>query len=33
MLEEKIIYVFADFEPFDNELIGRLYVSSVKGRE
>ncbi len=33
MLEEKTIYVFADFEPFDNELVGILYVSSVKGRE
>ena len=30
---EKKIYVFADFYPFDNELIGTLFVSQVRGKE
>ena len=33
MNEEKTIYVFADFEPFHNDLVGRLYISVVRGRE
>lgn len=32
-MEEKIIYVFADFLSFDNELIGKMYVSNVRGKE
>lgn len=32
-MEEKIIYVFADFLSFDNELIGKLFVSNVRGKE
>ncbi len=30
---EKTIYVYADFLSFQNELIGKLYVSGRKGRE
>lgn len=30
---EKIIYVYADWCPYNNELIGKLYVSQIKGKE
>ncbi len=33
MNKEKIIYIYADFSPYCNELIGKLYVSGVRGRE
>ena len=33
MEKEKIIYVYADFLPFHNELIGRIYVSQTRGKE
>lgn len=33
MENEKIIYVFADFLPFKEVLIGKIYVSQTKGRE
>lgn len=33
MNEEKIIYVYADFLSYQNELIGRLYAQGIKGRE
>ena len=33
MDSEKKIYVFADFEPYDNELIGTIYVSQTRGKE
>ena len=33
MDREKKIYVFADFEPYDNELIGTIYVSQTSGKE
>ena len=33
MDKEKKIYVFADFEPFQNELIGIIYVSQTRGKE
>lgn len=33
METEKIIYVYADFLPFHNELIGRIYVSQTRGKE
>ena len=33
MNDEKIIYVYADFLPYHNELIGKLYASGTKGRE
>lgn len=33
MEKEKVIYVFADFLPFNNELIGRIYVSQTRGKE
>lgn len=33
MEKEKIIYVFADFLPFHNELIGTIYVSQTRGKE
>ncbi len=33
MDREKKIYVFADFEPYDNELIGTIYVSQTRGKE
>ncbi|MGN0483600.1 MAG: type II toxin-antitoxin system HipA family toxin [Lachnospiraceae bacterium] len=33
MSDEKIIYVYADFLSYHNELIGRLYASGTKGRE
>ena len=33
MSDEKIIYVYADFLPYHNELIGKLYASGMKGRE
>ena len=32
-MEEKIIYVYADFLSFQKELIGRLYVSQTRGNE
>lgn len=32
-MKGKTIYVYADFFPYDNELIGRLYVSPETGRE
>lgn len=32
-MKGKTIYVYADFFPYHNELIGRLYVSPEKGRE
>lgn len=33
MDKEKIIYVFADFRPFDQELVGTIYVSQTRGKE
>ena len=33
MNDEKVIYVYADFLPYHNELIGKLYASGTKGRE
>lgn len=30
---EKTIYVFADFLPFHNELLGKIYVSQTRGKE
>ena len=33
MRKEKAIYVFADFLPFHNELIGTIYVSQTRGKE
>lgn len=30
---ERIIYVYADWLPYDKELIGTLYVSRIKGKE
>ena len=33
MQKEKKIYVFADFLPFQNELIGIIYVSQTRGKE
>lgn len=33
MDKEKKIYVFADFQPFKNELIGTIYVSITRGKE
>lgn len=33
MEKEKTIYVFADFAPFLNELIGTIYVSQTRGKE
>lgn len=33
MEKEKTIYVFADFAPFLNELIGTIYVSETRGKE
>ena len=33
MEKEKAIYVFADFRPFHNELIGTIYVSQTRGKE
>lgn len=33
MDNEKIIYVYADFLPYHNELVGKLYASGAKGRE
>ena len=33
METEKKIYVFADFLPFHNELVGIVYVTQTKGRE
>ena len=33
MDKEKMIYVFADFQPFHNELIGTIYVSQTRGKE
>ncbi len=30
---EKKIYVYADFKPFDNELIGTIFVSQNRGKE
>lgn len=33
MKDEKVIYVYADFLSHEKELIGKLYVSSAKGRE
>ncbi len=33
MEREKKIYVFADFEPYDNELIGTIFVSQTRGKE
>ena len=33
MDNEKEIYVFADFLTFSNELIGKIYVSRVRGKE
>ena len=33
MENEKEIYVFADFLTFRNELIGKIYVSKVRGKE
>ena len=32
MQKEKKIYVFADFLPFQNELIGTIYVSQTRGK-
>lgn len=32
-MNEKKIYVFADFLPFQNELIGTIYVSQTRGKE
>ena len=31
--DEKMIYVYADFLPYHNKLIGKLYASATKGRE
>jgi len=31
--KEKKIYVFADFEPYDNQLIGTIFVSQTRGKE
>ena len=33
MDKDKIIYVFADFLSFHNELIGKIYVSQTRGKE
>ena len=33
MDKEKVIYVFADFLDFNNELLGTIYVSNVRGKE
>ena len=33
MEKEKVIYVFANFPPFHNELIGTIYVSQMRGKE
>lgn len=33
MKNEKMIYVYADFLSFHNELIGKLYVEGTKGKE
>lgn len=33
MNKEKTIYVFADFLPFHNELIGTIYLSQIRGKE
>lgn len=33
MDNEKCIYVFADFLPFHNELIGTIYLSQTRGKE
>lgn len=33
MNNEKTIYVFADFLPFHNELIGTIYLSQIRGKE
>ena len=33
MNKEKKIYVFADFLPFHNELIGTIYLSQIRGKE
>jgi len=33
MDKERKIYVFADFQPFQNELIGTIYVSITRRKE
>ena len=33
MDKERKIYVFVDFQPFQNELIGTIYVSITSGKE
>ena len=33
MPDEKRIYVYADFPPYSEELIGTLYVTNSKGKE
>lgn len=33
MEQEKLIYVYADFLQFHNELVGTIYVSQTRGRE
>lgn len=33
MNKEKTIYVFADFLPYHNELIGTIYLSQIRGKE
>lgn len=30
---ERIIYVYADFLPYDKQLIGKLYASMARGKE
>lgn len=33
MSEEKVIYVYADFAPYENELVGRINVTQSRGKE
>lgn len=33
MDNEKIIYVYADFLGYKNDLIGKIYISQVRGKE
>ncbi|SEA11067.1 serine/threonine-protein kinase HipA [Pseudobutyrivibrio sp. ACV-2] len=33
MSEEKRIYVYADFEPYKEELVGTIFVSQLRGKE
>lgn len=33
MDKEKKIFVFADFQPYHEEIIGTIYVSQTRGKE